>query len=519
MNRSGLGRWSWACLALGLAVAPVGWAQSYQYEVGFATLFGGSADEEAREVIRTADGVLLIGGQTHSADLPVSDDAIQTDYAGEPPGTGHPGQFGGDLFLLRLAGDGSAVEASTFFGGSKQERNAYGFDLDGQGNLVFSSTTRSLDLPTTPGAYQTTYGGGPSDSFVAKVTPDLKQLLWSTYVGQSGEDWARGGFALDADDNVVVIGRVDGPLASTPGAYSAPGGGWDALVLKLKADGSERLWSSRFGGSGNEALAGGRVGPDGTVYVAGHTWSSDLPTSPDAAHPDPLGGVDVFVAALSGDGTQRRYITRFGGSGDEFAEHRLGVLPDGSVLLSGFSNSPDLPTDGDALQSNRRGNGDGFFMKLSPDGRQVEWATYLGGGSSENLLYPLPDGSGNFYFVGETSSDDFPVAHNAIQGEYGGGGSDGVFGIISGDGGELLYATFLGGSGDDLVRGIDVGPHGEIYLVGRTSSPDFLTTPDAAYRNLSGGNDAFVVQLVPEPGSFVLLAAGTPLLRRRRQCA
>ena len=108
---------------------------------------------------------------------------------------------------------------------------------------------------------------------------------------------------------------------------------------------------------------------------------------------------------------------------------------------------------------------------------------------------------GNILLVGTTTSRDFPVTPDAIQtafrGPEGQGDGDGVLAIVSPDGARLLYATFLGGSGGDLIRGMALGPKGAVYLVGSTSSPDFPVTPNAAQRTLSGKSDAFVVKLIP----------------------
>lgn len=145
--------------------APV--SQSY-YTVDYATYFGGAEFEQAREIIVYPDGSILVGGQSSSSDLPTTPGVVQPKYAGDDPALGHGGVYGGDCFLARLDADGQIVY-STYFGGSKQERNVYGLAMDKDGNIVFTSATRSPDLPTTNGCYQPEYGGPPSDWFVAKV--------------------------------------------------------------------------------------------------------------------------------------------------------------------------------------------------------------------------------------------------------------------------------------------------------------------------------------------------------------
>ncbi len=185
----------------------------------------------------------------------------------------------------------------------------------------------------------------------------------------------------------------------------------------------------------------------------------------------------------------------------------------GSVLFSGVSASGDFPTTPGVVQPNRRGNTDGFLTKLSPDGRQFVFSTLLGGSTGgEFYLWPTPDAEGNIFIVGRSSSTDFPVTANALQATYGGGPSDAVLAVLSPDGADLLYATYLGGSGEELIRSLSLGPNGEVYLVGKTNSADFPITPGAAQPTRGGDFDAFVVRLtpIPEPRTLGLLA--TPAL-------
>jgi hypothetical protein len=114
---------------------------------------------------------------------------------------------------------------------------------------------------------------------------------------------------------------------------------------------------------------------------------------------------------------------------------------------------------------------------------------------------PTVDSSGNVYLVGETSSKDFPVTDGALQSQYGGGETDGVFAILSPDGGHILYATYLGGSSHDNVRGITLGPDGTIFLVGSTGSEDFPVTLNSVQMKQQGEADGFVVKLTPDTSS------------------
>jgi hypothetical protein len=473
--------------------------------IGFATYLGGSATDEAREVICLPDGSVLIGGQTASANFPVTAGAFQRKYGGEPAGSGNPGLVSGDCFLTRLSADGARVIGSTFFGGSRQERSVYGMELDSHGDIVFCSLTRSRDLPVTPGAYRTSYAGGLSDMFAAKISKDLRRLIWCTYIGGSDDETPQGGVALDSQDDVCIVGSTDSKdFPTTPDAYQTSlNGGRDAVIVKLKADGSNLAFSTLLGGETSveeppvEEILGARIDRRGRVQVAGHTNASDFPTTPDAPQKASGGGVDMFIATISSDGKQLLHSTYWGGSGNESVEHRLAMLQDGSLLVSGATASEDFPTTPRAFRRDLKGLGDGFLVKLAGSHSIMDFSTLAGGSGTDRFFMPTVDPRGNIWMVGYTSSKDFPVTADAIQKTYGGGATDGIVVVFSSDGSRLLYATYLGGSGDDGIRSMTFGPKGQVYIVGETSSKNFPVTSGVCQAIPGGERDAFVAELLP----------------------
>ncbi len=475
------------------------WAacDEFRYEIAWATYLGGSDYDQLRWVLAYPDGSVIVAGQSHSADYPTTPGVVQWQYAGEPPGTGHPGIYGGDIVISRLSGDGSQLLASTFLGGSRQERSAYMLALDAEGNVIVSSTTRSTDFPTTPGAYQRRYGGGTADTVAAKLTPDLRRLIWATYVGGPGEDWARAGFALDEKDNLILVGRTTTAAFATPGAVRVPSGGWDAAVVKLSADGSRVLFAARFGASGNEALVGVSVATDGRIILWGHSWSRHLPVvrALQRGNAGPAGTADMMLAVLSADGRRLLHWTLLGGANDEFAETAPAVLADGTIALIGNTAPDDFPVTADAWWARRKGGpGDGVIVLFDPTAGTLRYSTFFGGSGSDAFLGPVLDREGNIYLYGQTSSPDLPVTDDAIQPRLA-GGDDGYFAILSRDARRLLYATYLGGSRHDQIRKVTVLEDGALLITGRTESPDFPVIPGAYQGQLAGDSDGFVVKL------------------------
>jgi hypothetical protein len=480
-----------------------------KYEIEYSTFLGGNEWDQMREIIPYPDGSVLVGGSCLSTDMPTTPRAFQPHYTGDTPADGERGVHGGTCYLARLSPDGSELIAATHFGGSKQERAIYGMERDRGGNIVFASTTRSPDLPTTAGSFCPTYRPGRGDIFVAKMTCDLAKVIWCTFVG-GGNSEPRGGLQLDADDNVVVVGMTTDPeFPTTEGAFQREfAGSLCAVAFKLKSDGSDLIFSTFLGGRGSNHIRGGvRLDESGNLCIFGATSSPDFPVTPGAYRTLHAGGHGLFYARLSPDGRRLLHSTFFGGSGRSNDEHRLLRMNDGSIVCSGPTHSPDFPTTPRAIQRTLAGTMDAYVVRLKEDGREVLFSTLLGGrkgGGRTNLYAPLLTPEGTIMLFGHTDCPDFPVTGDALQTRYSGGPpvpyfhgwGNAVIVELSPDGSEILYSTFLGGSSVEHIRGAAIGPHGEIYLVGNTFSADFPITEKAFQKRKGAMADAFVTKLV-----------------------
>ena len=172
--------------------------------------------------------------------------------------------------------------------------------MDSAGDAYVTGAAESSDFPTTPGAYQTTYGGG-EDAFVTKLNPTGSALVYSTYLGSSGNNVGYA-IALDtAGDAYVtgVTGSTDFP--ATPGASQTTygGGQGDAFVSKLNPTGTALVYSTYLGGTALDTGTGIAVDTAGGAYVTGYTDSTDFPTTSGAAQADCDGGEDSLAAKFS----------------------------------------------------------------------------------------------------------------------------------------------------------------------------------------------------------------------------
>ena len=462
-------------------------AGQFVLEMEYSTFVGGSDFEEAREPVVLPGGRLLFGARTRSFDAPITGGAFQPSHGGGE----------GDSYLAILSADGRSLEAATFFGGSGMERPPYGIAVAGNGDIVFTSGTTSRNIPTSGSSYRSDLYSptpNPGGGYVCRISSDLRALRWCTYTGGG---WPRGGLTLDPQDNVIVVGKATGDnFNTTPGAFQTQRLGFDdGFILKLTSDGSDAIFSTRLGGTSanpGESVLGAHLDPAGNIVVSGIAQSTDFPTTPGAAQTvyGGAGSRDGFVARLDPSGSSLLYSTFIGGSNGDLMEHSLALLPNGSVVVAGVTLSADFPGSGSL-----KGQSDGFLTEVNPSGSAFSFSTYIGGPGTEQILSPVVDSKGNIYVAGQTSSQNIPVTAGALQSRFAGGLTDAVL-YVFGPNGNLRYATYLGGTQDDLIRGIAIGPGDEVYLVGKTASDDFPTSPGAFQAAPGGGVDGFVTKLV-----------------------
>lgn len=251
----------------------------------FSTYLGGSGTDNGRGIVADALGNVIVTGDTASPDFPTRRAAQAT----------HGGGF--DAYVAALDAPGAALLSSTFLGGSGSDFGL-GIGRSLSGAVVVAGITSSGDFPTASPLQATLKGG--ADAFVVRVDLGAARLVYSTYLGGSGSDFALA-VAVDPEGGAVVTGSTasaDFPVVNAPQA--TPGGGFDAFVAKVNAAGSALEYSTYLGGSASE-LGFDRTGIAadalGRAYVVGITHSQDFPVrgAPDSA----LGGSrDAFVARI-----------------------------------------------------------------------------------------------------------------------------------------------------------------------------------------------------------------------------
>jgi uncharacterized repeat protein (TIGR01451 family) len=535
--------------------------------LAYSTFLGGSSEDYATAVAVDKSGNAYISGYTCSTNFPTTPGS----YSPTPPvhgsGTGCNGVLndsGSDVFVTKLNPAGTTRIYSTYLGGSYYDYPA-SIAVDSAGDAYVAGTTGSSDFPVTNGSvcapvnintgscnFAIESSCSPISSnlngFVTKLNPAGSALLWSTFIGGTGQDEISA-MALDSSGDVYVAGntnslvgvdvlcpnnpQVNFPWPTTAGAYEpvAPTNGWQTnphqAFTKLSADGSTMMYSTLFGAPTNPSVSTGGtayftsivVDSDGKAYIGGETTASTFPTTAGAYQtvcaaclnqdnqdgfivafdPSQSGPASLlFSTFLGGNGTSPA------GTGCPYPDGVYAIALDSSdnIYVTGSACSVDFPTTAGAYQKTdpKPGTGDcntsnAFLSKLNSTGSTLEHSTFLNGTSCTGQAtgYGVSvDSAGNAYVAGFTNDPAFPTL-NPLQAP----GNGGVFvAELNRSAAELLFSTTLGNGGTDTGYGIHADNYGNVYVAGITAGVSFPTTPGAVQTTYGGDfDDGFVTRI------------------------
>ena len=464
--------------------------------LAYSSYLGGSGEEMALGLAVDDQGDMFVTGQTSSPDFPTTDGST---------GDGIP-----HAFVAELDPTGAYLVFATYLGGSGFDRgNAIA--LDSSGAVYVAGRTNSRNFPRLhPLPYGRTYPGGMFSAFVTRLSATGDSLVYSTYLGGSGNDDALG-IAVNAQNQAYVVGGTSSDdFPTTPNAFQYEEIGTVAFLARINAADSNLLYCSYLGGNASSQRANGvALDAAGNVYVTGQTAAVDFPVVTPAAQENFGGGVsNSFVAKFNPARSGARslvYSTYLGGSQDDRGL-AIAVDGDGNAYVTGETSSPDFPTVNAFQPGFQATNYNAFITKVDPTGRSWVFSSYFGGSGWDIAAGIALDAQNNIYLTGMTTSPDFPTV-NPIQGTFGGGNSDGFVAELSADGSGPLFSTYLGGSGDENPdeNVVHTGQHngriavdggGTIYVIGNTQSVDFPTV-NALQGSLNGLTNTFLVKIAP----------------------
>lgn len=447
----------------------------------YSTYLGGSDRDIGHAVAVAADGSAYITGETSSDNFPTIS-PLQATPAGNI-----------EAFVSGFDPSGTLM-FSTYLGGGSGDIGE-GIAVDPLGNIYVTGNP-SVDFPTTPGVLDSTRSG-PRDAFVAKLSPNGATLMYSTFLGGSASDEPYG-LTVDGSGNAYVVGRTSSSDFPVSGFQETFGGNTDAFLAKLNPTGTALVYSTYLGGSGT-AASGRDSGADVAVdsarnaYVIGSTGSDDFPVTAGVFQGSLAApGQDVFITKVNPDGQGLAYSTLLGSTRSDSGSG-IAIDQQGNAYLTGVTSFDDFPTRNpiQAMRGGIAGDIDGFISKLSADGSDLVYSTFLGGQNNDRATSIAVDGEGNALVTGTTFSPDFPV-FDALPTSVA-QTPDAFVTKVNALGTSLVYSTTLGGADDDSAGAapgggnIAVDLEGSAYVTGDTGSADFpLQDP---FQGTYGGGD------------------------------
>jgi muconolactone delta-isomerase len=340
-----------------------------------STYLGGSSDDAAYALaIHPKTGEVYVAGYTSQiwfSDFPRTAGGAQANYGGGFE----------DAFVARLNKELTQILQSTYLGGRHSDV-AYALAIHPKtGEVYVAGYTRSLNFPRTAGGAQAKYGGAGSthilneDAFVARLNPELTQILQSTYLGGNGDDRVNALAIHPKTGDVYVAGLTESTNLpkTTGGAQRGSGGDIDAFVASLNSTLTRLLQSTYLGGNGDDRARNLTIHPTtGDIYVAGYTNSTNFPKTTGVAqnkYDEVFGRLfpDAFVARLNSNLTSILESTLLGGSYNDEA-YALAIHPQtGEVYVAGFTRSPNFPITTGGAQASFNGGADAFVARLSAE--------------------------------------------------------------------------------------------------------------------------------------------------------
>ncbi len=448
----------------------------------FSTFTGSTADNWGFTAAPDVDGNLIAGGIVFGTGYPTTTGVVSEVFVGgaATPGApiGSPLRKGFDIGLSKFNPDGTAFIFSTYLGGGSNE-TPHSIVTDASGNIYVFGATSSTDYPTTVGAFDNSFNGGPtinpdnlnfdgSDIYVSKINSSGTSLLASTYVGGTGIDGInlgtlqynygdnfRGEIVVDA--NYVyfssVSQSVDFPIVG--GFQTSLNGTQDAVIVKMPTNLASISWSTYYGGSMDETGNGIQLAPGGSLYVVGGTNSSGLSFGAGGVSTTYANNRDGFLIRLNaatGSLVNGTYI----GTVEYDQAYFVEVDDNNSVYVLG-------QTDGSmTISPGCYGNPNSglFIRKYNTNLSSLLWSTNVGAGSGNIELSPtafLVSNCKDIYLSGwggtvnaansqavTSSSNNMPVTSDAFQSNT--NGSNFWLAVFSENAATLKYATYFGGT-------------------------------------------------------------------------
>lgn len=403
----------------------------------YSTYIGGSGADTINKIVLDVDNNIYSVGTTTSGDFPTSAVAFNKIFRGQS-----------DVFVTKLNFDGT-LRFSTLFGGNNVEYgNSIALNVNNEPIIV--GCTFSTNMQTTAVSPDDSYNGG-GDGFVARFDANGATLIASTYLGVSGQGNANQSpndydnaldIAVAPNGALHIVGETrSGSFPSMPPTSMNPpftpfdrshNGGLDAFITKMQAQGGQYIYSTFFGGNGDDRAVAVTVTSDNLAVVLGTTTSTNsFGAVPAGLQTTKSGGTDFFISEFNIQAKPNTF-TYFGSNGEENGTTIKLDPINGDVYIAGNTNSNGISIIGTDFQPSNLGGTDGYFAQFNAALNELKFSTFIGGTGFDNINEFIIDNNSDVYYCGISSGNNVPKStmwpsYQSTQN----GGSDGIIGKFS----------------------------------------------------------------------------------------
>jgi hypothetical protein len=376
----------------------------------YSTYIGGNDYDCGLSITIDTNGCSYVTGFIKSKDFPMINGSFDTTQNGD---------F--DAFIIKINNTGSSIILSTYLGGKGSDYGK-GIAIDTSENIIITGNTNSSNYPVSNNAYDNTYNGNWMDAFLTKLDSNGSFLLFSTFIGGTKMDYSTS-VTLDQNKNIYLTGFTESwNFPVTSGSFDTTYNGlMDVFVSKFDPFGINLIFSTFIGGKDHDLSRAITLDQKNDVYITGSTGQyfeayGDFPTTEGAYDTTFNGYLDIFVTKLDKTGSYLIYSTLIGGN-DQEQGNGISLDPDANAYITGETVSIDFPVTKGADDVSYNGDIEAYALKLSANGSELEYSTYLGGGKRDGGYGIVVDNDRFVYVVGDTFYDPnlFPVTDGAYD--------------------------------------------------------------------------------------------------------
>lgn len=385
---------------------------------------------------------------------------------------------------------------ASYYGGSDRDVTT-DIAINSLGQFILVGGTFSSDFPLIDG-FQAEYGGGAheddihlngGDGFIMKLDAN-GNIIWSTFFGGSELEEIEA-VEIDNEDNIFIIGTttsLDFPTTENASQQIYGGGEVDGFIAKISNAGN-LLYSSYVGKNASDRISDIKIDSLGNVVTLGTTEAATWEVTANAMQENFGGNSDILVHKYTNALTET-LMCSYWGTEDFEGVYSLELDADDSIYMAGYIIGENLPLK-NAPYTDYGGVRDGFVAKIN-NNNTLEFSTYLGGESFEDLFGSTIDSQGNYFVSGRTDSPDFPVV-NELQSNFS-NNVDGIITVFEAEGQEISFSSYFGGWSFDTIHDLCTTDDGYLYACG-IAGPEF-PLERAMQEEPNGGEVNFIMMVL-----------------------